>query len=378
MSKVKIGVSDITPGKPIPWDIYDFSGKLMLARGNVLSEDKLEFLVERGAYANVGVDARRKNSEAPEQRQEIPSTLRMINAVNKRLSYLLTDLPDHDDAPHKLLEVAAGLTQAATRDPDVALATILHNQSEGIYPIRHSIDTAIVSLLVAKSFGKPEDQVIGIAAAALTMNLSMLHLQEKLQESNAPLTPEESLAIREHPRNAVETLRNAGVKDEDWLGAVLHHHENEDGSGYPLGLSGTEIPEHAKILSVSDRYCARVSNRSYRKSLLPNAALRDILLAEKNTIDPGLAASFIRELGVYPTGTFVRLENGEIGVVTGKGKSSTTPIVHALIEPRGMPMGAPLKRDTSRQHCAIRDVIPEKEAEIRFTMSQLWGPTAAL
>jgi hypothetical protein len=158
---------------------------------------------------------------------------------------------------------------------------------------------------------------------------------------------------------------------------VLHHRENEDGSGYPYGRISVVIPENAKIITIADRYCARVSARSYRKPMLPNAALRDILLSEKDKVDSQLTACFIKELGVYPNGTYVRLENGEIGIVTGKGKTTTAPIMHSLIGPRGAPLSFPIRRDTSKELHSIRDVLHPDQAAVRVSMQQLWGLEAA-
>ena len=90
-----------------------------------------------------------------------------------------------------------------------------------------------------------------------------------------------------------------------------------------------------------------------------------------------LVTLFIRELGTYPIGTFVKLENGEIGVVTSKGATTTTPFVHSLIGPRGAPLTMPIKRDTQKPLHAIREVLHRDQVPIRFTMRQLWGEIAA-
>lgn len=377
MEKHRIMMADLIIGEPLPWDVFDATGKLLLVKGHVLrNERQIESLADRGLF--IDALASGKKRPAPDQVSEPPSALRMINAINRRLEGLLVNLPNESKAEEKLLEVAGALVRTAGSEPDVALASILLNQQCGIYPVRHSIDTAIVSALVARAMRLPENEVTLIAASALTMNVAMLRLQEKLQHSDAPLSADDSKLIREHPEESVRQLRQAGVTQPDWLSWVLHHHENEDGSGYPLGKRGADIPANAKIISLADRYCARVSARHYRKPLLPNAALRDILLADKNNLDPSLASTFIRELGIYPTGTYVRLQNGEIGVVTGRGPSTTTPKVHALIGPRGAPLAQACKRDTEKQLYAIRDVLTEEQASLRFTMQQLWGSAAAL
>lgn len=377
MEKHRIIMADLVIGEPLPWDVFDATGQLLLVKGHVIEHERqIEALSDRGLF--IDAQAHNRKHAPPAQISEPPSTLRMINLVNRRLESLLVNLPNETQAEEKLLETAAVLGRAAIAEPDIALASILLNQQSGIYPVRHSIDTAIVSLLVARTMRKTEDEVRLITAAALTMNVAMLRLQEKLQHTGTPLSPEESQLIHEHPQKSVRQLQQAGIAQPDWLSWVLHHHENEDGSGYPFGKSAADIPEGAKIISLADRYCARISARQYRKSLLPHAALRDILLTDKKNVDPTLAATFIRELGIYPTGTFVRLQNGEIGLVTGRGPSTTTPKVHVLIGPRGAPLAQAFKRDTGKQLYAIRDVLSEEQAALRFTMQQLWGAAAAL
>jgi HD-GYP domain-containing protein (c-di-GMP phosphodiesterase class II) len=378
MDQHRITMSDIVIGEPLPWDVFDAGGHLLLSRGYVVERaQQVQALVERGLF----VDAKsieKKSQPKPARVQELPSVLRLINLANKRLERLLFNLTNEEGAKDKLLEVANALIFATKINPDVALACILLNQEAGSYPVRHCIDTALVSLLVATSMKKPPEEILMTTAAALTMNVGMLRQQEAMQNSSEPLTEEDKKLIHDHPLESVDMLKKAGIDDPNWLSYVLQHHENEDGSGYPLGKASGDIPDCAKIISIADRYCARVSGRSYRKSLLPNAALRDILLADKKNIDPALTTCFIRELGIYPTGTFVKLQNGEIGVVTGKGETTTTPHVHALIGPRGAPLSFPIKRDTSKQLYAIREVLDEDQAAVRFSMQQLWGDEAKL
>lgn len=345
-------------------------------RTTACSEKQIALVAERGLFVIAVANGRHAQAHKPAP--EPLSSLRLINSVNKRLDALLANLEQEANAQDKILEAAGLLVKAASAAPDVALATILMNQESGSYPIRHSVDTAIVSLLVARTMKRSDDEVKLIAAAALTMNASMISLQDGLQKSDAPLTEAQRKTIQEHPTASARMLADAGVNDPDWLNIILHHHESDDGTGYPHGKTGAHIPGDAKLISLADRYCARVSTRNYRKSLLPNAALRDMLVADKANIDPNLAKTFIRELGIYPTGTFVKLENGEIGVVTGRGASSTTPIVHSLIGPRGAPLVTAMQRDTSKQLCSIREVLTEGQAAIRVSMHQLWGQAAAL
>jgi HD-GYP domain-containing protein (c-di-GMP phosphodiesterase class II) len=379
MDQHRITMSDIVIGEALPWDVFDAHGHLLLSRGYVVERGhQVEALVERGLFVDAKSIVRKPAGPPPAKIPERPSAIRLINLANKRLERLLFNLTNEADAEDKILEVAKALIFATKINADVALASILLNQEGGSYPVRHCIDTALVSLLVATSMKKSPEEILMVTAAALTMNVGMLRQQEAMQNSSEPLTEADKKIIHDHPQESINLLKSAGIENPDWLSYVLQHHENEDGSGYPLGKASKDIPDCAKIISIADRYCARVSGRSYRKSLLPNAALRDILLADKKNVDPALTTCFIRELGIYPTGTFVKLENGEIGVVTGKGETTTTPFVHSLIGPRGAPLSFPIKRDTTKQLYAIREVLDEDKAAVRFSMQQLWGDEAKL
>lgn len=377
MDQRRIKMSDITIGEPLLWDVYDAGNHLLLRKGHVIErEHQVEALMERGLF--VDAKATQKKDVPQPVKRETPSALRLINLAYKRLERVLFNMAGEADAADKILEIVQALTFAININSDVALASILLNQTVGRYPVRHCIDTSIVSILVARALKVSVEQTKAMSAAALTMNIGMLRDQERLQEVQGKLSETDAGVIRNHPQQSARILRQAGVTSEDWLSYVLLHHENEDGTGYPCGKRGNEIPLCAKIILIADRYCARVSIRNYRKSLLPNAALRDILVADKKSIDPALATAFIRELGTFPTGSFVRLENGEVSVVTGKGSATTSPIVHALIGPRGVPLSFPIKRDTSKQLFAIREVLSEEQASIRFSLQQVWGDEASL
>ena len=107
--------------------------------------------------------------------------------------------------------------------------------------------------------------------------------------------------------------------------------------------------------------------------------MRDVLLPRGKPSDPMLAAYFIKELGTYPPGSFVRLQNGEIGVVTRRPlAASAPPVVHAFIGPRGAPLSFPIQRDTGKELYAIREVLSTQQVTLRFSMQQLWGNEAAL
>jgi len=159
----------------------------------------------------------------------------------------------------------------------------------------------------------------------------------------------------------------------------MSHHESEDGGGYPAGLAGKDIPPGAKILALADRYCACVFREEYpaNRSCPARRCAKFFWRGEKASI-PLLRPTLSRCSGIYPPGTMVRLNNGEIGVVSRKGEGAATPIVHALVGPRGVPLSIPVRRDTASEPFAIKEALHADQANIRFSMHQVWGNEASL
>ncbi|MES2932487.1 MAG: HD domain-containing phosphohydrolase [Pseudomonadota bacterium] len=376
MTQRKISLSDVQFGQPLPWDIHVDGGRLLLRKGHILvKSDQFKQLLDCGLYADI--DATTTNDAAVVS-PENPSVLRQINQANQQLEKILFAISSKVTAEADIWAIAQSLAHATERNPDIALAAILLNQIAGGYAVRHCTETAIVSLLVARAMTMAPDDVLRIIAAALTMNVGMLRHHEQLQGQRNALSHEEMAVIRSHPEEGANLLKQAGVNDSEWISYVLLHHENDDGSGYPMGKSHDDIPRNAKLISLADRYCARISARNYRKSIRPDVALREIFLTPDHGNDPVLCPFFINVLGSYPPGTFVRLNNGEIGVVARRADQSHPATVRTLLDENHAPSQEAIERNTDDALFAIREALHEDEMGIRVSMKQVWGIEAAL
>lgn len=368
MALRRLTASDVAPGQALAWDVRNEAGDVVKDKGAAFDDAAaLASLLETGLF-----------TEAPAARK-VPhvSVLRVLNTAQKRLEALLAGVADTPDFPAKVMEIAALVHTATTVSANIAHACILLNQRSASYSARHAVDTAVVALLVARRLKKTSDEMKAIVAAALTMNLGMAQ-QDALQDRTDALDPPDIEAIKLHPERSVALLKEAGVADALWLECVAMHHENGSGSGYPKGSDAGELPQNAYLLSVADQYCAAIVQRKYRRTLLPHAALREILISEGKPRDPLVAAGYIKEIGNFPAGTFVRLHTDEIGVVIKRGAHAAMPLVQALLNPRGVALDAPILRDTSKPLFGIREAIPNDGKLLRFSMQQLWGSAASL
>jgi HD-GYP domain-containing protein (c-di-GMP phosphodiesterase class II) len=305
------------------------------------------------------------------------SVLHDLNTVNKRLEKVLLELETNCSVDGELRELAGHLIAAIERNSDVALACIYLNQIAGLYAVRHCVETAIVVAVVARAMGKPQREVLVATAAALSMNVSMLRQTEGFQGKDAPLSTDERAIVRRHPADSADLLRNAGVTDSQWLDYVLLHHESDDGSGYPSGAKGDEIPQNARLISLADRYCANVSARNYRRSILPDVALEKLFLGDDLPADVTLARHFIEQIGKYPPGSLVKLDNGELGVVSHCDATGALT-VHALRGSDGKPVQPPAPRSLVNGGCKIVQAMHEDDVGVRFNMKHIWGELAAL
>ena len=197
-----------------------------------------------------------------------------------------------------------------------------------------------------------------LLAAALSCNLGLLPAREALSRPG-PLVPDLTEVVLAHPARSHELLLEHGIDDDLWLTIVRQHHERPDGSGYPSGLRGAAIHPLARLVSLADIYSAMVLPREYRTGIRAQQAVRQIFLARGQHVDAALAADFIAEIGVFPPGAFVRLVNGETGVVVKRGlPRRESPVVSCFRSPRGAAYARPLRRDCARDpRFAIADVL---------------------
>jgi hypothetical protein len=329
-------------GMPLPFNVRQSDGKLLLARGQVIdTAEQLETLLERGTLIDIG------EVESPRERimratpAELPALWsRAIDRAGETLQALPADGLDS-----AMDEVAQPLVALTERDPDLAIFQVLrqHGNHHTQYGVNHSIHCAIAAFLAGHRLGLDSATLTLAFKAALTMNVSMLELQGQLATQIGPLTPAQREAIQGHPERSVQMLKVAGITDPEWLEAVAQHHETSDGTGYPLGLR--DVAPLAQLLNRCDVYTAKLSPRRSREGLTADVAVRRMFAARPD--DP-ITAALIKEFGLYPPGSFVRLEGGETAIVVRRGSNAHTPLVSVLTDARGAALARPQRRDTAQ------------------------------
>lgn len=380
MFEHRLRADQVSIGDPLPFDAYDARGVLLLRRGSIIaSQSQFDRLIENGLYA-----------EDPQTRAKhiLTSGYVPVQPPGPRVSVIdslgqardaaaaLFDTTAADLFPSRTLELARAIRGAATLDADAAIGNIVTSKGTH-YPSRHAVNcTALGSLLLARQEAT-EDEIETCLCALLTMNLSMVGLQALMYAQEAPLAEEQKVAIARHPAQGVAALRERGVTSEAWCQAVQNHHERLDGSGYPKKLAGDAIDRFARVLTLTDQYCALVSERAFREGVNPGAALRHLLVNQSKGLDPALCALLVRELTPYPPGAAVRLKNGELAIVCRRTRHPEQPIVRALISAEGKRFAEPRKRVTSQAAYHVDKTVPQSDLGEIPPAGKLWDDSFA-
>jgi HD-GYP domain-containing protein (c-di-GMP phosphodiesterase class II) len=387
MALKKLRWGDIRPGIPLACDILDVDGRLLMRQGAVIdSPEQVQRLIQVGRILDASGGADASPSAAAEASNagaahgagtvERVSSFQILDDVRAQLRTLLIPQPAEHEFSASLLELGRRLQTACQVDGDSALASLSVSRTMP-YSIRQSCNVAVITELVCRQLDWVPEQRLSVVAAALTMNVSILALQDALYSHQGPLDATQRAAIDTHPSGGVSALRGAGVADDNWLSAVGQHHEAFDGSGYPGRIKGEDIMQSARILAIADRYCALISERGYREGTPADVALRKILVAYGPSLDPQLAARLVREVGIYPPGTAVELSNGELGIVVQRTADARQPIVRAVLNAQGSTLRDFPKRITSKSAFAVKAAVSRARLGAGFDPASLWHPAIA-
>jgi len=211
-------------------------------------------------------------------------------------------------------------------------------KSRDEYTSFHSLNVCILSLLFAQHLGLAPADLHELGLGALLHDIGKMQVPLEILNKPKPLDPPEMALMKLHPTYGYEVLRAKGGVSARALDIVYSHHERVDGKGYPRGLKGAAISRDATIVAIADVYDAITTNRVYHSGISPHEALRLMYEHERGGFREEMLEQFIRCLSIYPIGSIVELETGEVGVVmTINQTDHLRPIVTLVLDPDKQP-----------------------------------------
>jgi HD-GYP domain-containing protein (c-di-GMP phosphodiesterase class II) len=215
--------------------------------------------------------------------------------------------------------------------PDISpILTRMEERDTDTY--RHSIGVAVLSRLIGKLRRMSEPELLELTVAGFLHDIGKVKIPERIVQKTGKLSPEEIAQIRRHPEYGYEIMSHSpGITERQAL-VALQHHEREDGSGYPFGLTGAEIDPHSKIVAVADVFHAMISRRPYKDPVPFHKVIQAMLEDVYGALEPGIALPFIQRMMEMTIGNDVLLSNGYRGKVV---MISSNDPVHPIVEVQG-------------------------------------------
>ncbi|MDQ2069220.1 HD-GYP domain-containing protein [Natronospira bacteriovora] len=211
------------------------------------------------------------------------------------------------------------ISDSMLRNPS-ALVGLARIKTADEYTYMHSVAVCALMVTLAREMGLNEDQVREAGLAGLLHDVGKVFVPGEILNKPGRLTEREFEAIKAHPDRGHQALIEGGEATEVVLDVVRHHHEKIDGTGYPDGLKDEQISRYARMGAICDVYDAVTSNRPYKQGWDPATAISRMAKWTDGHLDETLFQHFVKALGIYPTGSLVRLGSGRLAVVTEQNR----------------------------------------------------------
>jgi putative nucleotidyltransferase with HDIG domain len=218
-------------------------------------------------------------------------------------------------------ELVEDIASSVLRNPN-ALISLARLKNADEYTYMHSVAVCALMIALARQLGLAEAQVREAGLAGLLHDIGKMMIPDAILNKPGKLTDDEFTSVRTHPEAGNSILLGSENISAMVLDVCLHHHEKVDGSGYPHRLKGDEISLFAKMGAVCDVYDAITSDRPYKRGWDPAESIRKMAEWCKGHFDDAVFKAFVKSVGIYPTGSLVRLESGRLGVVMDQHATS--------------------------------------------------------
>jgi HD-GYP domain-containing protein (c-di-GMP phosphodiesterase class II) len=377
--------------RPLPFGVRDASGQLLLAAGQVVENQEqlatlkaqplfsdeaesaewtrrlaaaMDAMIRKGATLNEVAAARPE----PDDRNSRKTIERRLDEQWDDLVLTLdTTLRDvREDSPWRtrLATVHDRARELVSRKPDASLYLLVYaaGQITHQYSSHHALVSLAMCELAASVLEWPQAEIDSLGRAALTMNVAMAALQDQLAVSDRPLTPAMREEIDAHPEVGATLLAEAGLGDPLAVEVVRAHHDDSV-AAQPLAAL-PPAARLARLLRRVDIFSAKISKRGSRKPQSPVQAAREACLGPDGKPDE-IGSALLKAVGMYPPGSFVELNCGELGIVLARGRRANLPHVATLVSGSGTVLVTPALRDTIEQRFSVKNALAPHAVRVR-------------
>lgn len=319
--------------------------ELLIESGAKLTEQLLSTLVRRNVDSLWIKEARELTDM--ERQAVLNQSYDMILKKNRKLFDSIGRGEDFDAG--ELNSMVGRITESLSFDSNLFLNLIqMKNTDDYLYS--HSVNVSVLSLMMGITLGLSEERLQVLGLGAILHDIGLLKVPEVIRRKRDRLSDLELAEIYRHPSHGTAMVIGKDTLHVDSVNIIYQHHERCDGTGYPEGIKRDDITPMARIVAIADCYEAMTHDRVYRKRLSEYEALKTLLPSSETAFDPVFMKLFLSFMPLFPIGSVVKLNNGQIGKVMSMGKSVFRPVVQlvydrdfkVLPESRIMDLSAPV------------------------------------
>ena len=311
-----VSLDKVKSGMQLGYDVYDAYGRTLAGANCYLTEHYIERLKE---YGFSGVYIQDEFSEDIEIEYTISPQLRAEGQECIRHM----DIDGCKQTAKKMVEEILSKERISLDMNDI--------RSYDNYTYAHSVNVAVISCIIGMGMQMHEEELTNLVTAALMHDFGKLLIPETILNKKGRLTQEEYATMKKHATLSYNLICERWDLSAHVKVAVLFHHENVDGSGYPDGIPGDRQTMMTKILHVADVYDALISKRPYKIPYSPQEASEYLMSACGTQFAPEVVEVLLKYVPLFPKGTEVKLSDGREGIIYENfGSHNLRPIVKLL------------------------------------------------
>ena len=268
--------------------------------------------------------------------------------------------------PEQVHEAVTEITESVLRNPD-ALQLFSRLEEKGEYTLGHALDVSVYMATFGRFLEMEHDEVVMLGYLGLLQDIGKLRVPNKLIEKPGRLNVDEFEEAKKHVQYSVELIEKIPNLPPELPRLASLHHERYDGSGYPNALKGDQIGKIGAIAAIVDTFDALTMKRPYAEPVAPSAALSMLYKWRGAFFDSTLVEQFIRCIGVFPVGSVVELNTGEVGIVFAQNyEKRLQPRVMVIRDAKGNTLRPQKVLDLSRGPMATPDEIYRIRRTLEF------------
>lgn len=268
--------------------------------------------------------ARRRTQPSTEAMRELKDEIKQASGIHVAITASVQDVLDELQSSgklklHKLEAAILPMVDSILRNP-AAMSCLMRIRRKSGYLYSHSLASSVWATALGREIGLDREALRVVALGAMLLDVGKTRIPQHVLDKPGKLDAGELALMRRHVEFSLEIVREAGDVDQRVLEMVSNHHERHNGGGYPRALKGDEIPVFGRIGGLVDTYDAMITSRPYASTQSSYGALRQLRSLAGTDFQSDLVDQFTQAIGMFPTGTLVLLNTGEVAVVTAQSR----------------------------------------------------------